>query len=174
MATALIISAIAAIILFAVVAYGTLLPAPPQHAPRETEPSISLRALRTLINDDEDAFVRSRLSKSEYARLQRKKYRVARAYALELSQYGAGMAALGQAARRSSNPEISAAADRLVDTALRLRSISLIVRFDLGIRLLVPSGSAPLKRLISHYERVQDAAASLNLARSQFTVAQAR
>jgi hypothetical protein len=166
--TLIIILAVAAATLLLASAVRTLAPSRRMRSAHGIEPPFNLRSFRNLISADEDAFVRARLSRRDYNRLQRQKYRIASAYVSELSRYASGMARLGQPSRRSSDPQVAAAAEALVSAAFRLRFTAAIVRLNLGLWVLFPSSRHSLPHLIHQYERIQAASAQLGLARYRF------
>jgi hypothetical protein len=163
--TLVFVPAIVTVLLLGILAVRSLTASSRMRSATAMEPPFNLRAFHNLLSAEEDAFVRLRLSKKDYNRLQRKKYRVALAYISDLSCYAAGIARLGQASRRSSDSQVVAAADALVSAAFRLRLTATIVRLNLGIWLLFPSSQLSLPRLVHHYQRIQDAAALLGVAR---------
>jgi hypothetical protein len=83
--------------------------------------SVDVDAFRNLIDEREEQFLRERLPPGEFRRIQRTRKLAAVEYIWCAAQNAAVLIRLGEAARQNSDPVIAAAAEKLVESALRLR-----------------------------------------------------
>jgi hypothetical protein len=83
--------------------------------------SVDVDAFRNLIDESEERFLRERLPPWEFRRVQRERKLAAVEYIWCAAQNAAVLIRLGEAARQNSDPAIAAAAEKLVENALRLR-----------------------------------------------------
>lgn len=129
---------------------------------------VDIRAFRNLLDPAETNFLRASLSPSRFKAVQRKRLRAAVAYVKGAANNAAVLADLGNAARRSPEPAIAEAGERLVDSAIRLRIFAArtIPRLYLGI--LLPGTQVSQSRVAESYERMNGLVFTLrNAQRSQ-------
>ena len=122
----------------------------------QTFRSLDIEAFRNLVDAGEEAFLRDNLAPRRFREIKRQRAWAAFLYAREAGAAAAALAQIGQAAKRSSDPQIAASGAQLAENAFRLRLQSLgaclrlltqIVLPDLRIRSLPP--------LVDHYERTE-------------------
>lgn len=96
---------------------------------------IDVDAFRNLIDEREEEFLRDRLPWSEFRSIHRERMLAAVEYVWCAARNTSILIRLGEAAKQSSDPAVSAAAEKLLDNALRLRlyAFEAIPRFYLGI-----------------------------------------
>jgi hypothetical protein len=82
---------------------------------------IDVDAFRNLIDESEEQFLRERLPSGEFRRVHRERKLAAVEYIWCAAQNAAVLIRLGEAARQNSDPAIAAAAEKLVENALKLR-----------------------------------------------------
>jgi hypothetical protein len=82
---------------------------------------IDVDAFRNLIDEREEKFLSERLPSWEFRRIQRRRNLAAVEYIWCAAQNAAILIRLGEAARQNPDPAIAAAAEKLVENALRLR-----------------------------------------------------
>jgi len=105
---------------------------------------IDVDAFRNLIDEREEAFLRERLPAKEFRSLHRERTLAAIEYVRCAAQNAGILIRLAEAAKLAPDPAVSAAAEKLLENALRLRlqSFQVVPRLYLGI-LVSRAGLAP-------------------------------
>jgi hypothetical protein len=103
--------------------------------------SIDLNAFRNLIDEGEEEFLRRNLPSSEFRSIQRERKLAAVEYIWCAAQNAGILIRLGEAAKHDPDPAVSAAADKLLENALRLRLYAFQVVPRLYLGLLFPGAS---------------------------------
>jgi hypothetical protein len=103
-----------------------------------TQP-IDLIAFRNLIDSAEEQYLRDRLPGREFRKVRRQRLWAAIAYMDCVAVNAAVLLRLGEAARRSPNPEVAAAGLRLVNDALRVRLYATWARARFYAAILLPA-----------------------------------
>jgi hypothetical protein len=127
---------------------------------------LDLEAFRNLIDESEEEFLRANLSPGEYRSLRRMRLRAAVDYVSGVSRNAAVLLQLGQAARRSADPEVAEAGRRLVDSAVEVRMYALLAMCKLYVRIAVPGTVLQPVSLVDNYQRLSDGAALLGRLQS--------
>jgi hypothetical protein len=130
---------------------------------------VDLEAFRNLIDVEEEAYLKQRLPGREFRREQRQRILAALEYIRRASGNAAILIRAGEAARRSSEGEVAAAAERLVESALQLRVYALLAEVKLYAALLAPGTSLTLLPLLERYAGVTDVAGRLVRLRNPAT-----
>jgi hypothetical protein len=116
--------------------------------------SLDLDAFRNLVDPGEDAFLRSRLPASQYRTIKRERTYAALAYVRELSNASLQFTAIGEAARRSPNPDVAASGRQIANSAISLRLAALQASVRLRISAVFPGmESNPVRSLLDQYHR---------------------
>jgi hypothetical protein len=115
---------------------------------------VDVDAFRNLVDSNEEEFLRSRLTPSEYRSLHRERLRVAIEYISSVARNATILMSMGESARRSPDATIAAAGQRLVDNALRLRLYSLRAMPKLYLGILLPGVRMSPADVADRYERV--------------------
>jgi len=99
---------------------------------------IDVDAFRNLIDEREEAFLRELLPGKEFRRIHRERTLAAVEYVKCAAQNAGILIRLAEAAKQAPDPAVSAAAEKLLDNALRLRlqAFQVVPRLYLG--MLVP------------------------------------
>jgi len=119
--------------------------------------SLDIEAFRNLVDSGEEAFLRNNLSPKKFREIKRQRAWAALIYAREAGRAAAALAKIGQAAQRSSDPEIAASGIPVTENAFRLRlqTIGACLHLLTGVVLPgVQSRSLPL--LVDQYERAAE------------------
>ncbi len=116
--------------------------------------SLDLEAFKNLVDTDEEAFLRQNLPPKKFRAIKRQRAWAAFIYAWEAGSAAAALAKVGQAARRSSDPQVAASGAQLSENAFRLRLQTMHACFRLLTDILLP-GLQPhaLPPLVDQYER---------------------
>ncbi len=123
---------------------------------------VDVRAFRNLIDPAEEAYLRKNLPRGEFATIHRERLKAAIAYISAASQNAVVLMRIGEAARRSPEPEIVDAGDKLVDSALRLRIFAFQAIVKLYIAILLPNVRVSARSLAEDYERMTGFGFALN------------
>lgn len=126
---------------------------------------VDLAAFRNLLDPSEEEHLRSLLSPRDFRRVQRMRVSAAIEYVRGVSHNAAVLLQAGELARSSTDPQTAAAAQELVNNAIRLRMYTALVVGKLYLQLLAPSGAISAGTVVDRYEDL--AAAITNLARRQ-------
>jgi len=124
-------------------------------------PSVDLEAFRNLTDPQEERFLRVRLSKEDFRRVQRLRLRAAAQYVAALSQGAADLVQMGQEARRDPDPQIAASGEKLLQDALRLKARCFTTQWRLSLAVLCPTLLSPTDSVIDSYLRVSALANTL-------------
>lgn len=125
-----------------------------------TQP-VDLEAFRNLTDPEEEAYLKAQLAPTDFRVVQRERFRAARGYVQRVAHNASILLRVGEAARRSSDPEVGRAADELVASALELRMHALLAVALLRVRILFPDARWSPVRLVADYQRVRDRVARL-------------
>ncbi len=116
---------------------------------------VDLEAFRNLTDPAEEAYLRSRLSRSDFRRVQRLRLQAAADYVGRTAHNAAVLLRLAEAARQSPEPDVARTAQELASAAMELRLNSMLALALLYARCLVPEASLRLSRHLAAYERVR-------------------
>jgi hypothetical protein len=115
---------------------------------------VDVNAFRNLIDPAEEEFLRTNLSPPEFRKVQRERLRAAMEYVLCAARNAAVLVRMGEAARRSPEPSIAEAGERLVDSAIRLRLYSFQAMLKLWLGILLPGAHISTGPVAERYERM--------------------
>ena len=115
---------------------------------------VDVLAFRNLVDPREEEYLRARLPVREFRKVQRKRLLAAISYVTCVAQNAAILLRLGEAARTSSDPEVVAAGQELVDAALRLRLYSLLVVPKLCLGVAFPAVPLSPAAIADKYQHV--------------------
>ena len=151
-ATVLVVFAVLALLLLVIVARGRAAAVNDISGLAEKASPVDIAAFRNLIDSGEEEYLRRELPPADFRRIHRERLLVAVEYLRAVAQNAAVLLRLGEAARRSADPEVAAAGQELVNNALTLRLYVLMAgaRFYAGI--VFPGMRLPQGRIASTYE----------------------
>ncbi|HVM92857.1 MAG TPA: hypothetical protein VMT67_08615 [Terriglobales bacterium] len=127
---------------------------------RELTP-VDIDAFENLTDTEEEEFLRTSLSPSEFRGVQRSRIRAAKLYVAALSQNAGILVAIGQTARLNPDTEIAAAGQELMQKAIQLRLWCLVSYMRMEAAFFFPVLVSPTNRLANQYMLVSYMAASL-------------
>jgi hypothetical protein len=119
--------------------------------------SLDIEAFRNLVDSGEEAFLRDNLPLRKFREIKRQRAWAALIYAWEAGKAATALAKIGQAAQRSSDPEIAASGVLVAENAFRLRLQTIGASFRLLTEIVLPdrrSRSHP--SLVDQYERTAE------------------
>jgi hypothetical protein len=116
--------------------------------------SLDIVAFRNLVDSSEEAFLRENLPPAKFRAIKRQRAWAALIYAWEAGKAATALARVGQAAQRSSNPQVAASGVQLSENAFRLRLQTMHACFRLLAGILLPDLQPhSLPPLVEQYER---------------------
>jgi hypothetical protein len=115
---------------------------------------VDIRAFRNLVDPSEQEYLRSHLPPPDFKAVQRERLRAAAGYIACASHNAAVLVKMGEAARRSADPTVVEAGDKLVDSAIRLRLFAFQARGKLYLGILLPGRRISSLGLAESYERM--------------------
>jgi len=119
-----------------------------------TEPlrSVDLEAFRNLVDPEEENYLRENLSPAEFRKIQRERMLAAIDYVKCAASNAGILVHFAQRARQSADPETAAAAGKLIDDALRLRTYAIKAIPLLYLGVLLPGRRISPARVAESYE----------------------
>jgi|SRR5581483_9709019 len=141
--------------------------------PQQTRP-VDLAAFRNLIDPSEEEFLRANLHARDFRKIQKQRMLAAIAYVRCAAHNAAVLLRLGQAARRSDDPQVALAAQQLVNSAMHLRIYALLALLKLYPATLVPGAWVSpaavadayqqLTSTVSHLTRLQQPSRAVRIS----------
>jgi len=116
----------------------------------QTQP-VDLAAFQNLIASDEESFLREHLPAADFRKVQRLRMIAALDYIRRTAHNASVLLQLGEAARASSDPQISLAGQELMDSALHLRMIAMMAQGQCYVRILLPTAQLSPDKLLKDY-----------------------
>jgi hypothetical protein len=117
---------------------------------------VDVDAFRNLVDPSEEAFLRTNLPPREFRAIHRERMLAAVQYLGGAFRNAAVLLQLGQAARRSGDPQVSDAGRHLVDNAVRLRFYALLAMVRLYARIAFPGASLEPAGIVNQYEEMSN------------------
>ena len=123
---------------------------------------VDLEAFQNLVDPKEEEYLRENLPGSDFRSVQRDRLRAALDYVGALSQNGALLLQLGQAAKASADPRVAEAGQHVVDNAVHLRLYTLRVRARLYVKIALPTAKLEPAGVVNEYQEASNWAALLS------------
>ncbi|HYL13097.1 MAG TPA: hypothetical protein VEV41_08680 [Terriglobales bacterium] len=115
---------------------------------------VDLVAFRNLMDPDEEEYLRAHLPPGEFRVIQRERLRAALDYVRCVAINARLLLRLGEAARRSEDPQVAEAGQELVNSALRVRVYTLFVEGKLYAGILMPGMRISSAHITDSYEHL--------------------
>jgi hypothetical protein len=115
---------------------------------------VDIQAFRILVDPAETQYLWSKLPRSEFRKIQRQRLRAAVRYISCAAQNAAVLIPIGEAARRSPEPSVAEAGEKLVNTAIHLRIFAFQAMLKLYFGLILPGARVSSGDLAESYERM--------------------
>lgn len=126
---------------------------------------IDVDAFRNLIDEREEEYLRAHLSMREFRGVHRERMMAAVEYVWCATKNTSILMSLGEAAKQSADPAVVAAADKLLENALRLRLYALQSLPRLYLSMVFPHASAAPHVIAETYETMTRQAIVLGCVR---------
>jgi hypothetical protein len=121
--------------------------------------AVDIAAFRNLISPQEENYLRHNLPAGEFRRIQKERMCAAAAYIQNALHNAAILLRLGEAARRSPDPQLAVAGRQLVDNAIRLRLYAFFALLKLYLNIAFPGLQLSPLAVADRYERLTEAMA---------------
>ncbi|HEV2397732.1 MAG TPA: hypothetical protein VGS27_12375 [Candidatus Sulfotelmatobacter sp.] len=158
LAIVLVVFAVLALLVIArVTVSGSLQISSGRKLARQIEP-VDVEAFRNLVDPAEDAYLRRRLTASQYRLVQRERLRAVAAYIRVAAHNAAVLITLGQAALAASDSQTVEAARQLIDNALLLRRNATFALLKIYAALAWPQLGLSASPVLQGYERLNGSA----------------
>ena len=122
--------------------------------PAESLCFVDVEAFRNLVNPREEDYLRSQLDPAMFRKIQRQRLRAAAEYIACAAHNAAVLLAMAEAARLSSDPQVAAMAEELVENALRLRLYAFQAISKLYIAMIFPLRPQSSVGVADRYEQM--------------------
>jgi hypothetical protein len=126
---------------------------------------IDVDAFRNLIDEREEEYLRAHLPMREFRGVHRERMMAAIEYVWCATKNTSILMSLGEAAKQSADPVVVAAADRLVENALRLRLYAIQSLPRLYVSMVFPHASAAPRLIAETYDTMTRQAVVLGCLR---------
>jgi hypothetical protein len=115
---------------------------------------VDVEAFRNLMDPAEEQFLRANLAPPEFRKIQRERLRAAIEYISCAAKNAAVLIHMGEAARRSADPSVAEAGEKLVDSAIRLRLYAFQTVAKLYVGIVIPGVRPSPVGLAESYEQL--------------------
>lgn len=144
-----------ALALCAVVLFYTAVRSRRKQATQAFRP-VDLNAFRTLMDRDDELFMKEKLPRSKFTRLKRQRIRVTVRYVGRIASNASAVMRVGEAARQSSTPEVAFTALQVTELAAQIRLQCLVALAKLSLEYAVPSLQMTPAMLVPKYQSLRE------------------
>jgi hypothetical protein len=113
---------------------------------------VDIAAFRNLIDPNEEQFLRANLPASDFRKIHRERLLAAADYVSGAAQNAVLLLKMGEMARRSPEPSIAEAGEKLVENAIRMRLYAMQASIRIYIAIVLPQIPVQAGRLTENYE----------------------
>ncbi len=113
---------------------------------------MDVNAFRNLIDEREEQYLREHLPLKEFRSIHRERMLAAVEYVWCATRNTSILISLGEAAKRSSDPMVATAADKLIENAQRLRLYAMQAMPRIYVSMLFPSASKAPQSIAETYD----------------------
>jgi hypothetical protein len=128
---------------------------------------IDLKALRTLMDRDDENFLREKLSRKMFFQLKRQRIRVTLQYVSRIAGNSAAVLRIGGTVRLSPNPEVAQAAAQAIELASQIRMQCLVAFAKLVTEFILPSVQLTPAMLVPKYQSLRETVVRLGSLQPQ-------
>ncbi len=118
--------------------------------------AVDLNALRTLMDRDDELFMRAKLPRSKFSHLKRQRIRVIMRHVTRIAANASAVMHVGEAARASSTPEVAHAAAQVMELATQIRLQCLVALTKLSLEYAMPSLQLTPAMLVPKYQSLRE------------------
>ena len=117
---------------------------------------VDLKALRTLMERDDETFLRENLPHRRFRRIKRQRIGLTLRYVGRIARNAAVVVRLSEPARQSSDMHVADAAAQIADLATQIRLQCLLAMAKLTVEFAVPSLQLTPAALVPRYQALRD------------------
>ena len=117
---------------------------------------VDLQAFRTLMDRDDETFMRGKLPRGKFFSLKRQRIRVTLRYVTRIAANASAVLHMGDAARLSPTPEVADTAAQVMELATQIRLQCLLAMVKLSLEYIVPSLQLTPGVLVPKYQSLRD------------------
>jgi hypothetical protein len=122
----------------------------------QTVRAVDLKAFRTLVDRDDETFLKQHLPRSRFSRIKRQRVAVTMRYVGRIANNASLVMGLGEAARQNPDPEVARTAVQVIDLATQLRLQCLLALAKLSMEYAVPSLQLTPAVLAPEYQKLRE------------------
>ena len=135
---------------------------------------VDLTAFRTLMDRDDELFLRRKLPRAKFSHLKRQRIRVTLRYVGRIASNASAVMQMGEAERLNPAPEVAGAAAQVMELATQIRLQCLVAMSKLALEYAVPSLQLTPAMLAPKYQSLRDSVSRLgDLTQGQARLAEA-
>jgi hypothetical protein len=131
---------------------------------------VDLKAFRTLMDRDDEGFLKERLPRSRFAQLKRQRVAVGMRYVGRIANNASIVMRLSEAARANPDPEIAKTATQIMEVATQLRLQCLVALAKLTLEFAFPSLQLTPAVLAPQYQKLRESVTHLGSLQTQHAV----
>jgi hypothetical protein len=122
---------------------------------------VDLTAFRTLMDRDDELFLRRELPRSKFSHLKRQRIRVTFRYVARISANASAVLRMGEAERLNPVPEVAGTAAQVMELATQIRLQCLVAMSKLSLEYALPSLQLTPGMLAPKYQSLRDSVSRL-------------
>jgi hypothetical protein len=131
---------------------------------------VDLKAFRTLMDREDESFLRGRLPRFKFSRIKRQRIRLTMGYVTRIASNASAVLHIGEAARVHSTPEVQTAAAQVMEVATQIRMQCLLAIAKLSLEYAMPSLQLTPAVLAPKYQSLKDSVSRLGALQPQNAV----
>ncbi len=117
---------------------------------------VDLAAFHTLLDRDDELFIKEKLPRSKFVRLKRHRIRVTVRYVARIASNASTVLHESESARTSPTPEVAFTAEQVMDLAAQIRVQCLVAMFKLSLEYAMPSLQLTPAMLVPTYQSFRE------------------
>jgi len=122
----------------------------------QTFRAVDLNAFRTLMDRDDELFLKRKLPRSKFTHLKRQRIRVTARYVGRIAANASAALHVSEAARLSPTPEVASAAAEVMEVAAQIRLQCIVALAKLGLEYAMPSLQLTPAMLVPKYQSLRE------------------
>jgi hypothetical protein len=117
---------------------------------------VDLAAFHTLLDRDDELFIKEKLPRSKFVRIKRHRIRVAARYVARIASNASTVLHESESARLSRTPEVASTAEQVMELAGQIRVQCMLAMFKLSLEYAVPSLQLTPAMLVPKYQSLRE------------------
>ena len=117
---------------------------------------VDLKAFRTLMDRDDELFLRGKLPRGKFFRIKRQRIRVTLRYVSRIGANASAVMRMSEASRLSPMPEVATAAAQVMELATQIRLQCILAITKLALEYAIPSLQFTPAMLVPKYQSLRD------------------